>query len=202
MTPQATKYLRYSQVSFVACVAVCVWLTPEVFFSHSGISYFGNFRHTLAPYLLGLGLTSYFMYKASVSMLDGPKAVKLRRALQLNALLLLGVMLTPSYASPPIRALHLFFGPALFALQIVVSYKLARLQWTGLRQRMLLAAQTAAVVITILSFRHAHVLSLMIPAQTVAIVAFSQLLIGAAKRLVVVTEQQANMREPASLKTD
>jgi hypothetical protein len=179
---EVLRYLRLSGASFMATVTACVTLQPSDVWTHNGLSFYGNFQRTLLPYAMGLSLTAYFLLRASRSLPEAVIAERVRRPLWYIGLALLGVVLTPSLSgSRPVQFLHVLFGGVVFVLQLVVSWRLARMHGAG-ADYVLLGTQLAALGVVLLSFREINQLSIMLPAQAVAIAAFGEQLLRALRR--------------------
>lgn len=181
---QAVRYVLYSQMSFVATILLLLILSPEALASRSGISYWGNFRGTFVPYMLGLGLTGYFLVRAADSLPHvGRKPNMIRMSLRLSAVALVGIIITPSLASKFTGFWHGTFAVLLFFTQATVTWKLAAELWGNTVDRLLIIAQISSIALILLSFRWFDLLDLMIPAQATAVTAFGILCIRMITRL-------------------
>jgi hypothetical protein len=184
MFDRASRYVQYALHSFALTVIVLVILNPNSLFSHRGFSYYGNYRATLLPYLLGLGICAFWLNLAARSLPSKPHASHLIRiGLRYSAILLVGIILTPSYANGYIRNAHLILGSVLFVGQFIVSVLLLRAMELGRSGRNLVAAQAATIITSFLSFKSVGVLNLMMPSQSLKVGLFVALMTLALRRL-------------------
>jgi len=174
MMKQASRYILYAQISCIVSCVICLFLKPDALSAQSGISYFGNFKATFIPYIAGLGLASYFLLRAAHFIRDtGRRAHYLRLGLYVTTLCLLGIALTPSFLDWYVRALHVGFAVGLFGVQAYVSRKL----YHDVVGRVFFVIQMLGMVGVVLSFRRVSLVSIMIPAQLIALSAFSAIAI-------------------------
>ena len=179
------RYLRLSGAAFAVTVATCVSLRPGDVLTHNGLSFYGNFQTTLLPYGVGLGLTAFFLLRASQQMLPGTEMHEVRLPLMVIANALLGVVLTPSFsASRLVQGLHVLFGAVVFGTQVAVSRRLLR-PGAIRSDRWLLTLQLVAFGFVLLSLGGIGELSLMLPAQALTSGAFAALLLRAVRRQTV-----------------
>lgn len=166
--------------SFLVAVAGCVLIDPPDWIAHDGFSFYGNFRSTIIPYGIGLTASAFFLLQATRHLRDSEAARAFRLGLQCIGIGLLGIVVTPSYSQIKlIDDLHVLFGLVIFVTQAVLSLRyLIRVRGDWL-DWLLLGLQLVAIVLVGLSFRRIHIVSVMLPAQVLAIVAFMSLLIRA-----------------------
>jgi len=179
---EALRYLRLSGAAFAATVTACVCLQPGDVMTHNGLSFYGNFQQTLLPYGLGLGLTALALLRASQHMPQAAVGRGLRLSLSAMAAALLGVVVTPSFAQNwLIQLLHVLFAAMVFVLQLAVSWRATHLR-TGQLDHWLFRVQLGALAVAMLSFGTFGALSLMLPAQALAIASFGALLLRTLQR--------------------
>ncbi|HTH71884.1 MAG TPA: hypothetical protein VL737_00795 [Candidatus Pristimantibacillus sp.] len=180
----AIRYIYLSELSFVMAAVLCLLINAKVLFTSDGISFYGNFRNTIVPYVVGLALSGWFLARAADHLpADGRENRLLRTALRISAISLMGIIITPSFAGGLTSFVHVSFGGFLFLTQAVVSWSLLGSFWSNWTDRLLFMAHIAAVVAIILSFRRIGLLNLMIPAQVTALLAFGALSARMAGRL-------------------
>lgn len=172
----AVRYIYLSELSFVMAAVLCLLINARVLFTSDGISFYGNFRNTIVPYVVGLSLSGWFLARAADYLpRDGRENRLLRLALRISAICLMGIIVTPSLVGGLTSFVHVSFGGFLFLTQAVVSWSLLGSFWGNWTDRLLFVLHIAAVVMIILSFRWIGVLNLMIPAQVIALLAFGAL---------------------------
>jgi hypothetical protein len=182
---EVLRLLRLSGASFTATVAACVSLQPREVLTHNGLSFYGNFRQTLLPYAVGLGLTAWFALRASRLLASVGVWRQVRRLLAAMALALFGVVLTPSFSRlRVVQVLHVLCGAMVFGLQWAVARQLVQLR-VSQRDYWLFRLQLLALGLVLLSFGLVGELSLMLPAQVLAIGTFGALLFRAVHRQVL-----------------
>jgi hypothetical protein len=175
--------LLLCSASFLATVIVCVALRPSDIFSHDGLSYYGNFEHTIIPYGIGLVATAYFLLRACYTLKDTLAAHSFRVALEAIAIGLLGIVATPSFThNLAVQDTHVVFGFVIFITQALVSLHYIGRDDPHFIDWMLLASQITAIALVALSFRTIAVLDVMLPAQILATVSFGTILIRAVNR--------------------
>jgi hypothetical protein len=174
-------YLWLSALTFLAGVAVCMLLDPTAIISHSGFSYYGNLRRTIIPYGLSIVGSAYFLIRACQLMKSTAVARSFRVGLEGIAVALLGIVATPSLAAfSPLQDLHVLFGLFIYAAQAALSLHFLIHVRGAVMDWFLLCCQLAAVVLAVLSFHAVNMLSVMLPAQLLAVCSFGALLIRAA----------------------
>lgn len=177
-------YLNLSALCFLASVAVCILIRPNDLLSHSGLSIFGNYKNTIVPFGAGLAATAYFLIRFSRSLdkVHSEISKSFKLGLEGIAIALLGIIVTPSWSTIElIQDVHVACGLAIFLLSAILSLNyLIRIRghWFDW---FLLVVQLAAIVLAILSFHTIGILSFMLPAQLLAIVAFGALLVRAVR---------------------
>ena len=172
----------------MATVIVCLVLYPHDLLTHSGISNFGNLKITLLPYSIGLVTTSYFLLRASraLSELSSLAARSFRVGLEGIAIALLGIVATPSGSSISyVQDFHALFGFVIFVAQAILSLHYLIKARGDILDWSLLLLQLIAIGLVVLSFYAVGILSVMLPAQLLAIIAFGTLLIRAVSYKVI-----------------
>lgn len=129
----AAKSILFGQVCLYAGLLICVILKPAGLATNDGISYYGVQAETILPYAFALLGGAYFALRAS-HQLDSEAWRLLRLALQVYALLIAGLVITPYAAGRWVDYLHTACGSALFFLQLVLSgwliWKLHKIWWS------------------------------------------------------------------------
>lgn len=173
MVQKAIRYMRYAQTSFLLCCVWCLAVNPQALQASSGISFYGNYLATFAPYAIGLSLAAVFLWLSARILRDvhGRHALVVRQTMFWSAMALVGIIITPSFSVLPIRTLHFGFGIILFAAQLRMSWQLIAGRVPVRTEHIILAMQVAALAAIILSWRRIGVLHLMIPAQITAVIA-------------------------------
>jgi hypothetical protein len=129
----AAKSILFGQVCLYGGLLVCVLLKPAGLATNDGISYYGVQAETILPYAFALLGGAYFTLRASHQPEDEAWRL-LRLALQVYALLIAGLVITPYAAGRWVDYLHTACGSALFFLQLVLSgwliWKLLKIWWS------------------------------------------------------------------------
>lgn len=174
------KYLLLAALSSLAAVSICILLEPTVVFTHYGLSYYGNFRDTLFVYGIGLGMTAYFLMKACRSMQGTSAGDSFGRGLEGVSIALLGIVATPSL-SPfgLVQDLHVGFGLTIFVAHFLMSSHYVTHRRRDNVNLTLLGLQFIAILVAAVSFPASGVISIMLPAQVLAIVSFGLLVLRA-----------------------
>jgi len=109
-----------------AFLIIQICLIPHGLFANSGISFYSVQRLTVIPYILGFIGCCYFTLKsAQLIPNSNPNLNILRKSLQLFAVLLLGLTLSPDIAYTIVASIHVFFGASIFSLALLVAFWLS-----------------------------------------------------------------------------
>lgn len=182
MKNKAVEYLKYSQISLFSSLAVCFLLVPKVIYDNRGVSYFGNHHLTIVPYAIGLILTSYFMFKASVALpTKNKRVVLLSKVLKVMAVLLIGVLLTPYKISDTMYHIHVGVGSLLFSIQFFLIIWLVVNTPTSKSNRFLLGTLLLGNVISMISLL--PTVQIMLLGQIITQLSFGLLLIRTTQQL-------------------
>lgn len=181
---RSIRYILYGQLSFLTAFIFCLLLNHDEVLSHNGFSFYGNFVETIVPYAIGLGLCAWFLGKAADEIPQpGRQAGLLRLVLRVTAISLLGLMLTPSFASKPSAFMHVFFGSIMYGTQAFAAWQLFAKWWQNPIDRALLILQLVATAAVLLSFRRIGILDVMMPAQVAELIGFGLLCMRTIGRL-------------------
>lgn len=183
MANEVVRYLKYSQFSFFGSLVVCFMLEPTVIASNLGISYYGNHKLTIIPYLLGLLLTSYFIIKAARALPRMSRTFNaLAEALIAIALLIVGVLLTPYSVTTLFDRAHVLASGILFVVELVLATWLIMMTYGDRVSLALLIIQIFGAIIATVSLVTS--IELMLTGQVITQLAFGLLLIRAFGQLV------------------
>jgi hypothetical protein len=179
-TIQPIRDLRRSGSALFVTVFICIAIRPAAVVGHAGFSYYGNLRTTLLPFCAGILISAWFLLRAAVALNRSTPnpAQKLCHGLEIVALSMLGIVITPSFSSITVlRVFHVLFGTVIFASAALLSVR--HIVWVRgkLADWLLLASQILAIAIACLSFSFLDVFNVMLPAQLLAACAFSILLL-------------------------
>ncbi len=119
--PRSAKYFMFCQALLYVGLIVCVVLQPAGAYADVGISYYGVFPDTIAPYLIALiggGVLGYFTAR---SLGQFGNSYLIRHGLILFGVLVIGVAVTPYDLGDTMYHLHTAFGSLLFALQLALT---------------------------------------------------------------------------------
>lgn len=123
MKSETTKYLNYTLICMISGLSLCVIIKPHGLAANEGISYYGTFRSTIAPYALSLLGSAWFISRLH-SSLDG-ELKWLQTAFLIFPLLIIGTFLTPYTFGRLFSTTHVIFGSILFASQLLLSLYLS-----------------------------------------------------------------------------
>ncbi|HEV2412364.1 MAG TPA: hypothetical protein VGS28_01000 [Candidatus Saccharimonadales bacterium] len=120
-------YFILAQLCFYIGLAICIAVRPRSLAANSGISYFGIYASTFAPYAVALlGSSVLSLIAVSQRSVCAPKI--LRATFIIFLLLTLGIIATPYTFSSLFDWAHTILGSILFSLQLVL------IAWLTLRQ--------------------------------------------------------------------
>lgn len=105
---------------FCLGLVVCIILKPLGLSVNSGISYYGNYKLTLVPYLLSVVGYGFFNLLLAVYIAD-QDLWPLKYSLYIFAFLCLVIGITPYSVGPLLNDIHTTAGTILFALQLILS---------------------------------------------------------------------------------
>lgn len=179
---QAIRYLVISQAAFFLFSAVSIGLAPGSLRVNDGLSYLGYHRASIVPFFLGLGIAAYFLIRAADALQSLRAPVpRLAHALQLVAVLIPLVLLTPSDVHGFVHLSHMVVSGAVFVIELGISV------WLTFRVRSdpanvaLLVAQFASGIVALVSLP--DILRLMLLSQLSFQLAFGIILIRTLPRL-------------------
>lgn len=170
----------YAQLSLLVTVLLCIGSNPGVLWSHTGLSFYGNFQNTLFPYVLGLGLAAFSLSRAADYIAANSQMARmLRVGLKVSGLALAGIVLSPTLVSSWSAVAHVLFAVILFAAQAAVGVRLALRLPKNTFNGVLLCVQVLGLAGIVLSFRRVGALSGMLPSQIIELFAFTALALRA-----------------------
>jgi hypothetical protein len=165
-----------AQVCLFGGLLLCVVLRSQGLVANEGISFYGRNLETLSPYAAGLLGTAALTRRALRSAAPGlPAPAPVRRAADAFALLLVGIILTPSTASSVVDWTHKTLGASLFVLQLLLAARLVAWAWGDPLGTALLLVQFAGGVASAVWVLQDH--GFLIEGQVVFQLAFGVLLI-------------------------
>lgn len=145
--------LVLAQINFFVMAAICYFLLPHAPIEIEGVSYYGNYAHTLVPYVLALSGTAalIILWVVKLSTNQTPELKIFRSLLVILSVLLIFLTFTPSHAVRFLYDTHVALGGGIFLCQIGIGLWLAG--WLSRRPvNILLAAlQLLAAVLAMLS---------------------------------------------------
>lgn len=168
------------QVCIVVGLGVCIALKPAGLAANDGVSYYGTFGATFAPFalaILGPAVCALLIARQTTK----PDLWPLRFSLIFFALLAAIITFTPYTVSTFMDWTHTIAGSLLFALQLALSFWLAaKLHWEVWTLLLACLELTAGIVCAVYVLP-AH--GFLIQAQIVFQLAFGGLLIYALNKL-------------------
>jgi hypothetical protein len=176
VTPFALRNLVYAQLCFFAFLVCAALVSDKGFRDNHGLSYYGEHLNTIAPYGLGLALSSLFVWRAAAGA-TSPLAPALRGV----AILLLLDVATPDTVDSAFYWAHVGVSAALFVLELAIAGGLL-LVHPRPRIAVLFAVQLAAGLLAM--FSEMHMVAYLSLGIVVYQVAFGILLVVAARDLV------------------
>jgi hypothetical protein len=181
--------LVLGQACLLAGLLVCVVLRPDGLGANDGISYYGIFRQTIVPYAIAI-IGSALLTRRALRVVAPlfPSPVYVRGLAGGLAAMSVGVVLTPYSLDTLFDWVHTMFGTAVFALQLLLAGQVHR--WSGGDGWMtfLLVTQFLSGVVAAVFVLPEH--GFLIQGQVVFQLAFSVLLIRAARLLVPMPEPE------------
>lgn len=131
LTTKTPRYIFYSLISFIFAVLVSIVLMLNSNFS--SFSYYGTKGRTLIPFTLGLLLVGWFLFKAGQSLPASKRLKPVKYSLYALALLVLGLIATPSNLAPILRTLHVQITTVLLLTQLLLAaWLLFVVRWNNL----------------------------------------------------------------------
>ena len=116
---KAALNVIYGLAATFTLFSICILIRPAGLAANDGLSYFGTFKTTIIPYSLAFLVDAYFYLKtAAYIKVDIPTFKYLTMSLQIMAVLLVGLLLTPHTL---FDSIHTMFGATLFSLQFLLS---------------------------------------------------------------------------------
>lgn len=182
MSRKVIGNLMLAQACLFGGLLMCVVLKPHGLIANDGISYYGTFRRTIAPYaiaLIGSGLFTWRALRWAAPAWPAPPYV--RGMASGLAVMSAGVVLTPYSVNLVFDWVHTLLGAAVFVLQLVLGARL--LGWTGGDPwaARLLIAQFASGVLSAIFVLPKH--GFLIQGQVAFQLAFAALLIRSVRVL-------------------
>ena len=120
----AGRLLLWAQLAFWGSVAVCFAVAGGGLGDNHGFSVYGGRLSTIVPWAVGFLATAGLTLRAA-ALLDEPDPA-LARALRINVLLLVLVLLTPDTVNQFFYVAHIVASIALFLFQAIVGLWLVR----------------------------------------------------------------------------
>jgi hypothetical protein len=118
-THRAFRYALASQACLLIGILLCIIIRPKWAATNYPISYFGNFRATIAPYAVSFLLSSYWLALTALAL---PPAMRLiRRLLLAITICALGVLCSPYMINPRVGWAHFSFAGTLLILELTLS---------------------------------------------------------------------------------
>jgi cytochrome bd-type quinol oxidase subunit 2 len=116
----SVRYAVYAQLCFYGGLIVCVILKAQGLSANGGISYYGDHRTTILPYIFALLGAAYFTIRVAEQLVS-PELAVAKHILTAIGLLTIGIMVTPDALSKFMDDLHRACGTILFTLQLLLS---------------------------------------------------------------------------------
>jgi hypothetical protein len=111
-----------AEVSFFAMLVVCYLLEPHAPTQKEGISYYGNYLHTLVPYTVAFIASGLFTFGAATTMRAvSTELRRLKMALYILAILLICLTLVPSLYNSFVGLVHVGIGSGIFLDQMAIG---------------------------------------------------------------------------------
>jgi hypothetical protein len=165
------RYFSYSWAGLFGSLLICALLDPQVVVKNEGISYFGNHWITLLPFAIGMGIASYFVYRAAYLLpLRNARQHLIKEALTTISILLVGVVVTPFSINTFLNACHTLISGALFILELLLAGWLVLQTPRSWLHYGLLLVQSAGALLAMLSL--AEVVHFMLTGQLLTQIAF------------------------------
>jgi hypothetical protein len=114
------RYAVYGQACFYLGLLICVLIRPAGLNANGGISYYGVYRDTIAPYLLAIFGPAFFSLKLA-ERLQYEDLKLLKYGLYFFCLLSIGIAATPDSIGRLMNYAHDGIGSVLFASQLLIS---------------------------------------------------------------------------------
>jgi hypothetical protein len=169
------RYVIYGEISFFLSLFIVVVLRPAGLTANSGISYYSTIPVTIAPYLLGLAASSYFLWRSADFLPTDPVHRTVGRALRCCAIFLVGLALSPDIPHNLISGVHMVFGGLLFLTELALSIWLVLKLAPRRRDWLFVITQVGVGIVCLLSL--INILPWQIEGQIIFQLAFGTLLI-------------------------
>jgi hypothetical protein len=115
MNNKAIRYLIYGQASFLLLISICFALRSNLFRDNASLSYYGNLRATIVPYVLSILVSDMFFIRTIKYLPTSKKELlTMRKALRNYLILSIGVLLTPFTINSYFFWAHLLIAGSLF----------------------------------------------------------------------------------------
>lgn len=118
---QVRRDIIYSQAAFYATLIICIIIAPSSLTANGGISYFGHHRWTVAPFMVGMFISVYWLAQARRQMRDVRVLKPLYLGLGIIIPSMVGVAIAPAIGSGWIDALHRLFGTFAFVAELILG---------------------------------------------------------------------------------
>ncbi|HET9850583.1 MAG TPA: hypothetical protein VFP35_03105 [Candidatus Saccharimonadales bacterium] len=164
-----------SQAVLYGSFLLCVLIAPASLAANNGLSYFGVHPLTAIPFGAGLIISAYLIFSA-LGRWQANLHKPVRRALQVVALLMIGVVLTPYSISSWFDYLHTAIGTCLFVIQLIVAFWIIKKGGWHWRDVLLLAIQVAGGVIALIYLKLDQ--GFLLQGQVIFQLAFSGILLN------------------------
>lgn len=119
MNQKAFRYALWSQLGLLGGLLICFLIRPHWVILNYPVSYFGNFRVTIIPYVAGFVLCAYWLIKTSAELPASMKAIRL--PLLLVAVCSLAIPCTPYMISVTFGWIHLSVAATLLIVELWLS---------------------------------------------------------------------------------
>lgn len=130
MARKVIDNILLGQACLLGGLLMCVVLKPRGLTANDGISYYGTFRLTVAPYAVALLGSTLFIWRALHQVAPAlPALAYVRGMASCLAAMSVGVVLTPYSANIAFDWVHTALGTAVFALQLLLAMRLHG--WNG-----------------------------------------------------------------------
>lgn len=118
MKTKAWYSLLYGQIWLYLWLGIAALVRPAGLWTNSGVSYYGTFLATVAPYTIALLGVAYWNWRASAQLTS---LMWLGRWLRVISICLIGIVITPYTLGRIFDDTHTTLGAILFMIQLIVS---------------------------------------------------------------------------------
>jgi len=119
MNQKAFRYALWSQLSLLGGLLICFLIRPHWVLLNYPVSYFGNFRATIIPYVIGFVLCAYWLMRTIAELPAGMKTIRL--PLLLVAVCSLAIPCTPYMINVAFGWIHLSVAVSLLIVELWLS---------------------------------------------------------------------------------